>query len=398
MFLFFWIILCITFWILEMHFDFHTDERLGMDDPSLKKNQKKKSIFSFLFFVCLIAPFLFYFITGNLEEALFFFWIGLSIIFFILNMVFVVLLCRCERKYGKENALYKKYRKNQFIFGFLFLVCFWSPFFYYLILEDAEKLLIGFSILFIVSGVVYDFLSQCCGKKNGMEDALYKKYRKGLGISFALFAVCFVGSLFVPEKADPVSEEKVASLENNVDEDQELEQKEPKDFSEESKEPETEKINTSEEQKEPEEDKVTSSEEPQKAETEELPPSEEPKEAEKEVVPPEEVQKPVQSEISGKEKRKQELEDFKTGLVENSDGGIISVEEYNEGIFQMTVSNAWYLLSDSEKQYFAEEMYSKFILYGKYAYDMDFISFTIYSESSKILAKSTLMGGMEIKE
>lgn len=84
-------------------------------------------------------------------------------------------------------------------------------------------------------------------------------------------------------------------------------------------------------------------------------------------------------------------------MVANSDGLILTIEHPEPGIFEMQVSNNWYLSNNNVKQYFAEQMLKTFTQVGKNMDGEDYTLLTIYDESMNTVASSKILGGMEIK-
>lgn len=85
-------------------------------------------------------------------------------------------------------------------------------------------------------------------------------------------------------------------------------------------------------------------------------------------------------------------------VVKNSNGVIQGLERSEPGIFLIQVSNAWYLSSDNEKQYFAEEMLKNLNTVSKNMDNQSAI-LTIYDESlNEVATTSILGGGMKIKK
>lgn len=94
--------------------------------------------------------------------------------------------------------------------------------------------------------------------------------------------------------------------------------------------------------------------------------------------------------------QEQIFNEYREYMINNSNGIVLDVEMYNESVFNMTVSNAWYLSTKEEKQYFCEEVFKnmKQLMYTDS--NNGTISLIIYDESSTKVAKSKLSGGMEI--
>ncbi len=86
-------------------------------------------------------------------------------------------------------------------------------------------------------------------------------------------------------------------------------------------------------------------------------------------------------------------------LVKASNGVMLDIERAEPGIYCIMVSNsAWYLSSDSEKQYFAEEMLKTFTQVGNNLDGRDSIVLSIYDESMNEVACSKVFGVMKIKQ
>lgn len=84
-------------------------------------------------------------------------------------------------------------------------------------------------------------------------------------------------------------------------------------------------------------------------------------------------------------------------MISASNGVILDVSRVNPGIYHLMVSNSWYLLSESEKQYIAEEMLQTFTKIGKNLDGSESIVLSIYDESMNQVASSKMFGGMKIK-
>ncbi len=90
------------------------------------------------------------------------------------------------------------------------------------------------------------------------------------------------------------------------------------------------------------------------------------------------------------------FKEFTDTIIKSSKGLIVSIEHPSPAIIHMQVSNAWYLSSTNEKQYFAEEMLKNFTQVLKNMDGQDAIVFSIYDESMNKVAESKFLGGMEI--
>lgn len=90
--------------------------------------------------------------------------------------------------------------------------------------------------------------------------------------------------------------------------------------------------------------------------------------------------------------------EFRTNLISASNGIILDISDEGNGIFRMMVSNEWYLSSDQDKQYFAEEMLKTFTTLGQNMYGRNSVTFSIYDESMNQVASSKITGGMKIKK
>lgn len=84
-------------------------------------------------------------------------------------------------------------------------------------------------------------------------------------------------------------------------------------------------------------------------------------------------------------------------IVNNSGEVILSLERTSPRIFEMQVSNTWYLSTESEKQYFAEEMLKNLTKISKSLDGDARATLTIFDESMNTVASSKMMGGMEIE-
>jgi hypothetical protein len=83
---------------------------------------------------------------------------------------------------------------------------------------------------------------------------------------------------------------------------------------------------------------------------------------------------------------------------DSSNGTILNIEHPSSGIIHMQVSNEWYLMKDTEKKYFAEEMLKTFTQVVKNLDNQDTIVFTIFDESLNTVASSKFLGGMDIEK
>lgn len=86
-------------------------------------------------------------------------------------------------------------------------------------------------------------------------------------------------------------------------------------------------------------------------------------------------------------------------LVKNSKGVILSLEEGTmDGIYNMKVSNNWYLSPDTDKEYFAAQELRLITEISKKMYGPDaIVVFTIYDEANNSVASSKFSGGMKIE-
>ena len=96
--------------------------------------------------------------------------------------------------------------------------------------------------------------------------------------------------------------------------------------------------------------------------------------------------------------KKKIFDEYVNTVVENSNGAILDIQDKGEGQFWIIVSNTWYLFSEEEKQYFAEEMSSAITTIGQSMYGSDeYIGLFIYDENMNELAAPGLTGGMKVK-
>jgi len=97
------------------------------------------------------------------------------------------------------------------------------------------------------------------------------------------------------------------------------------------------------------------------------------------------------------ENKKNELFNQMVNQIKSSSkGAILNVEHPDKGIIVMHVSNSWYLMSESEKQYFSEQMLKSFTQIIKNMDDSTCV-LSIYDESQNEVASSKILGGMKIK-
>lgn len=107
---------------------------------------------------------------------------------------------------------------------------------------------------------------------------------------------------------------------------------------------------------------------------------------------------PYPSQEAVEQRLAQIFEEFTSTLIKNSNGVILDIDRPSSGIYHVMVSNsAWYLSSENEKQYFAEEMLKTFTQVGKSIDGTDTIVLTIFDESMNEVARSKVLGGMKIK-
>ena len=90
------------------------------------------------------------------------------------------------------------------------------------------------------------------------------------------------------------------------------------------------------------------------------------------------------------------VNDMLAGMQESSNGMVLSLELKSDTIFNMKVSNSWYLMKENEKQYFAEEMFKQFNQLAQEWAGRDSV-LAIYDESGNEVAITRLSGGMKIK-
>lgn len=89
---------------------------------------------------------------------------------------------------------------------------------------------------------------------------------------------------------------------------------------------------------------------------------------------------------------------FNQSLIDSSNGIILDITIVSEDVYFMYVSNQWYLSSQQDKQYFAEEMLKGFKQIHKNLYGDRIMTLCIYDESGVEVAKSKMTGGMKIKK
>lgn len=103
---------------------------------------------------------------------------------------------------------------------------------------------------------------------------------------------------------------------------------------------------------------------------------------------------PYPSEEAVKAKNDELFQEAVNKLIQASNGVILSIDRPYPGSYRVMVSNSsWYLSSEGEKQYFAEEMLRAFT-----QGETDYVSLRIYDESMNEVASSKMMGGMKIKK
>lgn len=82
----------------------------------------------------------------------------------------------------------------------------------------------------------------------------------------------------------------------------------------------------------------------------------------------------------------------------NSIDGITSVKKESGSIYSISVTNSWYLLTEEEKQYLAEELLKSVSEVSDSIYGIKTITLSIYDESHNEVATSKILGGMKIKK
>jgi len=92
------------------------------------------------------------------------------------------------------------------------------------------------------------------------------------------------------------------------------------------------------------------------------------------------------------------MQTYLNDLVTESDGAMVYADVPYDQVYNVFFGNSWYLLSKEQKEYIVNNLYTNLLNRYKILSGSDgSISLTIYDVNHKIIAKSKLTGGIELK-